>query len=129
MDTKQPTPENIDEYIATFPPNVQEILEKVRLTIREAAPEAVETISYKMPTFKLNGTYLIYFAGYKKHIGLYPLPGENAAFDEELSTYKSGKGTAKFPLDRPIPYDLIAKIVKFRAKENLEKTKRKQKRV
>ena len=93
----------IDEYIAGFPENVQEILQKVRSTIQKAAPGAIETISYKMPTFNLNGHYLIYFAGYKKHISLYPVPAGSPDFNEEISAYRAGKGTLQFPLDKPIP--------------------------
>ncbi|HEX6269907.1 MAG TPA: DUF1801 domain-containing protein [Anaerolineales bacterium] len=121
MKTKQTGPKTIDEYIAGFPPDVQEILEKIRMTIRKAAPDAEETISYQIPTFNLNGKYLIYFAAYKKHIGLYPAPIGNVDFKEDLSAYQAGKGTLRFPLDKPIPFDLITKIVKFRAKENLER--------
>ena len=122
MKTNQTAPKTIDEYIAAFPNDVQDILEKIRMTIRKAAPEAEETISYQMPTFTLNGHYLVYFAAFKKHIGFYPAPIGNAEFEQELSVYGSGKGTVKFPLDQPIPLDLISKIVKFRAKENLERT-------
>jgi len=122
MKTNQTAPKTIDEYIAAFPHDVQDILEKIRMTIRKAAPEAEETISYQMPTFTLRGHYLVYFAAFKKHIGFYPAPIGNAEFEQELSVYGSGKGTVKFPLDQPIPFDLISKIVKFRAKENLERT-------
>jgi uncharacterized protein YdhG (YjbR/CyaY superfamily) len=122
------TPQNIDDYIAGFPKDVQAILEKVRRSIRKAAPGAEETISYKMPTFTLKGNYLIYFAGYKKHIGLYPAPIENAEFKEALAAYAAGKGTAKFPFDKPIPVDLISKIVKFRIKENLKRAAAKGKK-
>jgi uncharacterized protein YdhG (YjbR/CyaY superfamily) len=121
MKTKQTTPQNIDEYIAGFPKDVQEILEKIRTTIRKAAPAAEEAISYKMPTFNLKGQYLIYFAAYKKHIGLYPIPVGDAQFNEEVSAYQAEKGTLQFPLDKPIPYKLISKIVKVRAKENSSK--------
>jgi uncharacterized protein YdhG (YjbR/CyaY superfamily) len=127
MRTSQTASKNIDEYIAGFPHDVQEILEKIRTTIRKAAPEAEETISYQMPTFTLKGKYLIYFAAYKKHVGLYPAPRGNAEFNEELSVYKAGKGTVRFPLDKPIPFDLISQIVKFRAKENLERAQAKGK--
>jgi uncharacterized protein YdhG (YjbR/CyaY superfamily) len=127
MRTNQTAPKNIDEYIAGFPSDVQEVLEKVRTTIRKAAPDAEETISYKMPSFTLKGKYLIYFAAYKKHIGLYPAPRGDAEFNKEVSVYKAGKGTVRFPLDKPIPFSLISKIVKFRAKENLERTKAKGK--
>ena len=118
MKAGQTTPKNIDEYIAGFPREIQEILQKVRMTIRKAVPQAEETISYKMPTFNLNGHYLIYFAAYKKHIGLYPVPSGDADFNEAISVYQAGKGTLQFPLDRPIPYKLISRIVKLRIKEN-----------
>ena len=121
MKTTPNTPKSIEEYIASFPPPVQDILQKVRATIKKAAPQAEETISYKMPTFMLNGQYLIYFAAYKKHIGLYPVPSGDTEFREEISAYQSGKGTLQFPLDQPIPYKLITRIVKFRAMDNLEK--------
>jgi uncharacterized protein YdhG (YjbR/CyaY superfamily) len=127
MRTKQTTPKNIDEYIAGFPNDVQEILEKIRTTIRKAAPEAEEKISYQIPTFTLKGSYLIYFAAYKKHIGLYPAPRGAEKFKEELSAYEGGKGTLRFPLGKPIPFGLISRIVKFRIKENLEKAKAKAK--
>lgn len=119
-------PKNIDEYIAGFPPDVQKILQKIRTTIQKAAPDAEETISYKMPTFKLNGN-LVYFAGFKNHIGFYPIPTGIKKFEKELSVYKQGRGSVQFPLDKPIPYDLIAKIVKFRVKENLKTAKAKKK--
>ena len=121
MRANQTAPRNIDEYIAGFPNDVQEILEKIRMTIRKAAPDAEETISYKLPAFNLKGHYLVYFAAYKNHIGFYAAPRGNAEFKEELSVYEAGKGTLQFPLDKPIPFDLISKIVKFRVKENLDK--------
>jgi uncharacterized protein YdhG (YjbR/CyaY superfamily) len=111
----------IDEYIKTFPNDVQSILEKMRQTIKKAAPEAVEAISYQMPTFKLNGKNLVHFAAFKNHIGFYPIPSGIEAFKKELSSYKQGKGSVQFPIDKPIPYDLVEKIVKYRVKENLEK--------
>ena len=111
----------IDEYIKTFPDDVQSILEKMRQTIKEAAPEAVEVISYQMPAFKLNGRDLVYFAAWKDHIGFYPIPSGIEAFKKELSSYKQGKGSVQFPIDKPIPYDLVKKIVKYRVTENLEK--------
>jgi len=107
----------IDEYIKTFPKDVQSILEKMRQTIRKAAPEAVEAISYQMPTFKLNGKNLVYFAAFKNHIGFYPIPSGIEAFKKELSPYKQGKGSVQFPIDKPIPYDLVKKIVIFRRKK------------
>ena len=122
MDTKKPA--NIDEYIGAFPNDVQEILEKIRATIQKAAPDAKEKISYSMPAFEQNGI-VVYSAAFKNHIGLYALPSGHETFKEELSKYKSGKGSVQFPLDQPMPFDLIAKIVKFRVKENLEKTNKK----
>jgi uncharacterized protein YdhG (YjbR/CyaY superfamily) len=111
-------PDTIDEYIKTFPENVQAILEKMRQTIRKAAPDAVEAISYQMPTFKLNGKNLVHFAAFKNHVGFYPIPSGIEAFKKELSPYTQGKGSVQFPLDKPIPYSLVKKIVVFRAKEN-----------
>jgi uncharacterized protein YdhG (YjbR/CyaY superfamily) len=111
---------NIDEYIETFPEDVQIILEKMRQTIKKAAPEAEEGISYQMHTFKLNGKNLVHFAAFKNHIGFYPIPSGIEAFKEELSLYKQGKGSVQFPMDKPIPYDLVKKIVDYRAKENLD---------
>ena len=127
MKTKQTAPKTIDEYIAGFPSDVQEILEKIRMTIRKAAQDAEETISYEIPTFNLKGKYLIYFAAYKKHIGVYPVPAGDAKLNEELSVYRTGKGTLQFPLNKPIPYNLITKIVKLRVKENLAKASEKAK--
>ena len=113
--------QTIDAYIMTFPEDVQVILQKMRRTIRKAAPAAVEAISYQMPTFKLNGRNLVHFAGWKDHIGFYPTPSGTAAFQKEISPYKAAKGSIRFPLDRPIPYDLVEKIVAFRVKESGEK--------
>ena len=121
MSTKQPDARTIDQYIAAFPPEVQAPLEQLRMTIREAASDAQESISYGMPTFTLNGRYLIYFAAYKKHIGLYPAPIGVAEFREAMSLYGAGKGTLKFPLDQPLPLELIRKVVQFRLKENTER--------
>ncbi len=114
--------ETIDEYIIAFPDDVQKILEKIRQIIRKAAPEASEAISYRMPTFKLNGKNLVHFAAFKNHIGFYPIPSGIEAFREELSPYKQGKGSVQFPLDKSIPYDLVEEIVKYRVKENNAKT-------
>jgi uncharacterized protein YdhG (YjbR/CyaY superfamily) len=113
----------MDAYIASFPKEVQGILEKIRQAIRRAAPDAVETISYQIPTFKLNGKSLVYFAAWKEHIGFYAMPSGNAAFKKELSQYKVAKGSIRFPLEEPIPYDLIKKIVMFRVKETQVKKK------
>lgn len=115
--------ETTDEYIAGFPEDVQKILEKVRQTIKQAAPDAEETISYQMPTFKQNGSYVVYFAAFKKHLGLYPTPEGIEAFKDELAPYKNAKGSVQFPLDKPIPYDLIGRIVTFRVKENRARAK------
>jgi len=111
---------DIDKYISGFPKEIQIILEQIRTTIRYAAPEAKETIKYAIPTFVLNGN-LVHFAAFKNHIGFYPVPSGIEAFKKELSVYKGGKGSVKFPLDKPMPLDLITKIVKFRVKENLGK--------
>jgi uncharacterized protein YdhG (YjbR/CyaY superfamily) len=119
--------QSIDGYIATFPPEVQALLTRIREVIRTAAPEATEKISYQMPTFFLAGN-LVHFAGYERHIGLYPAPRGIEAFEAELSAYKRGKGSVQFPLDQPIPYDLIARIVKFRVEENLAKAAAKKKK-
>ena len=114
---------DIDEYIAGFPAPVRKMLSTIRATIRKAAPQAVETISYQMPTFKLNGN-LIHFAAYKNHIGLYPAPRAIEKFKKQLARYEGSKGAIQLPLDEPIPVDLISDIVKFRVKMNLEKTKK-----
>lgn len=122
MKTDQTPVKNIDEYIAGFPKDVQKILEKIRLTISKAAPEAKEAIKYQIPTFTLNGN-LVHFAAYKNHIGFYPAPKGIEKFKKELAAYEGGKGTVRFPLDKPIPFGLISKIVKFRVKQSLEKAK------
>ena len=127
MRAKQAPAKDIEEYIAGFPSNVQKILQKIRLTIRQAAPGAEEAIKYQIPAFTLNGN-LIFFAAYKKHIGLYPAPRGVEKFKKELSAYEGGKGTVQFPLDEPVPFDLISRIVKFRVAENLEIAKAKQKK-
>ncbi len=113
----KPRPATVDDYIAGFPKNVQQILKRIRSTIRKAAPRAEESITYRVPTYKLNGARLIYFAGFKSHIGLYPVTPDVRANFNELAEYKGGKGTAKFPLDKPIPYALIGRIVKFRIRK------------
>ncbi len=128
MRTKQTAPKTIDEYIAGFPNDVQEILEKIRRTIRKAAPDAEETIKYQMPTFTLKGN-LVYFAAFKKHIGFYPPTSTGSAkFKKELSVYEGAKGSLRFPLDKPIPFGLISRIVKLRVKENLERAEAKGKK-
>ncbi len=115
-------PGSVDAYIASFPPATRELLEQVRATIQKAAPKAEEVISYQMPAYKYNGM-LVYFAGYKQHIGFYPTASGIAAFKKELSGYKGARGSVQFPLDKPMPLALIAKMVKFRVKENLGKEK------
>lgn len=111
----------VDEYIRSFPNDIQIVLEKVRETIKKKAPDAVESIAYGMPAYKTNGKPLAYFAGYKKHIGFYATPTGHTAFADELSKYKQGKGSVQFPLDKPIPYELIKRIVTFRVAENAAK--------
>jgi uncharacterized protein YdhG (YjbR/CyaY superfamily) len=127
MKTKPSAPTTIDDYIAGFPPDVQAILQKIRAIIRKAAPQAEETIKYQMPTFTLHGN-LVHFAAFKNHIGFYPVPTGIEAFKKELSAYKGAKGSVQFPLDQPIPYGLISKIVQFRVKENLAKAAAKGKK-
>lgn len=127
MKTNQSSPRNIDEYIAGFPHDIQEILEKIRMAIRKAAPDAKETIKYQMPTFTLEGN-LVFFAAFKKHIGFYPRAAGDAKFKKELSVYEGTKGSYRFPLDKPIPFHLIGKIVKFRVKENLKRAEAKGKK-
>ena len=118
---------NIDDYIAGFPKDTQTVLKKLRATIRKAAPKAEETINYQIPTFTLQGN-LVHFAAFKNHIGFYPTPSGIEKFKEELSVYEGAKGSVKFPLDKPMPYALVTKIVKFRVKENLERAEAKGKR-
>jgi uncharacterized protein YdhG (YjbR/CyaY superfamily) len=114
----------IDEYIAAFPKEVQDVLEKIRSAIRESAPKAEEAISYGIPALRLNGSRgSVYFAGWKNHIGFYPTPSGIEAFKKELAPFKQEKGSVQFPLDKPIPYDLVKKIVRYRVTENLEKGK------
>ena len=111
---------SIDEYIATFPADIQKLLQEVRTTIKAAAPEAEEKISYQMPTFFLNGN-LVHFAAFKNHIGFYPAPTGMEAFAQDLAQYKGAKGSVQFPLNKPMPLDLITRIVKYRVTENLKK--------
>jgi uncharacterized protein YdhG (YjbR/CyaY superfamily) len=118
-------PDNIDEYIASFPKEVAVMLQQLRATIRKAAPKAEEAIKYSMPVFVQNGN-LVYFAAYKNHIGFYPAPRAIEEFKKELSVYKGAKGSVQFPLDKPLPLGLITKIVRFRVKLSLEKAKLKK---
>jgi uncharacterized protein YdhG (YjbR/CyaY superfamily) len=120
MKKGKPVSKNIDEYIADFPKDVQKLLQQLRTTIKKAAPNAEEKIAYGIPTFTLNGN-LVHFGAYKTHIGFYPAPSGLEAFEKELAPYVTGKGTAQFPLDKPLPLDLITEIVKFRVMKNLEK--------
>lgn len=109
---------SIDGYIAAFPPETQRVLGEVRALIRSVAPDATEKISYAIPTFDLNGRHLVHFAGFAKHIGFYPIPSGIEAFKGELAAYKQGRGSVQFPLDKPMPLDLIRRIVEFRVAEN-----------
>ena len=119
MDPKA-VPETIDTYIAQFPPVIQALLQEMRAVIHEAAPEATEAISYQMPTFKLHGN-LVHFAAYKNHIGFYPAPSGIEAFKDDLAAYQSSKGAIRFPLDKPLPLDLVRRIVLYRVQENTTK--------
>lgn len=125
MDKKFST---VDEYMSGFPPEVKDVLEGLRKAIRQAAPKAEEVISYNMPAYKFNGI-LVYFAGHKNHIGFYPGSGAiTGIFKDSLTGYKTSKGTVQFPLDKPLPLELIKEIVKFRVNENLERAKTKEKK-
>ena len=126
MLTTKKQPETIDEYIAAFPQNIQNLLHQVRNAIQKAAPGADETTKYGIPTFILNGN-LVHFGGFKNHIGFYPAPRGLEAFKKELSNFKGAKGSVQFPLDKPLPIALIIKIVKYRVRQNSEKAKAKKK--
>ncbi len=123
MNKNEAVSSTIDEYISGFPPHIREMLAAIRNVIKEAAPEAIEKISYGMPTFFLHKN-LVHFAVQKNHIGFYPAPSGIEAFLEELSAYKTSKGAVQFPLDKPLPFDLISRIVKFRVAENVEQAKK-----
>lgn len=114
---------SIDEYIKSFPQHIREVLEQIRKTIKKKAPKAVESISYGMPAFKTNSKPLVYFAAFKNHIGFYATPTGHKKFSKNLAKYKQGKGSVQFPINKPIPLDLIGQIVEFRVKENLKKLK------
>lgn len=122
MTTKKPA--NIDEYIADFPEETQKILKKIRTIIKTTTPEAEESLAYGMPAYKTDGKPLVYFAGYKNHIGFYATPNGHLQFKKDLSIYKQGKGSVQFPLDKPIPFELIKRITAFRANENNLKFKK-----
>jgi uncharacterized protein YdhG (YjbR/CyaY superfamily) len=124
MDSSKTPPKDIDEYIANFPKDVQAILQKIRKVIKKAAPDAQETINYQMPTFTLNGN-LVHFAAFEKHIGFYPTPTGIEKFKKEIDAYKNAKGSVQFPLDQPIPYDLISRITEFRVMEQQAKIRKK----
>lgn len=126
-ETEKKSPKTIDEYIAAFPEEVQLTLQEMRATIHAAAPQAQETIKYGIPTFTLEGN-LVHFGGYQKHIGFYPTPSALEHFADDLSQYEGSKGAVKFPLDQPIPYDLVRRMVAFRVQENREKAAAKKKR-
>ena len=112
---------NIDEYISNYPHEIQEILQQIRITIKQSAPEAEEGIAYGMPAYKLCGSPLVYFAAFKNHIGFYATPTGHSKFAEELSKYKQGKGSVQFPMDKPMPLELISNIVNFRVNQNIQK--------
>ena len=128
MEDNKITFESIDEYISKFPAQIQEILNKLRKVIKDSAPDAQEKISYQMPTFALYGN-LVYFAAWKNHIGFYPTSSVTEVFKDELSEYKVSKGTVQFPLQKPLPYELISKIVKFRVAENIKRKEDKLKNI
>ena len=123
MEKPKSPPTTIDEYISECPEEVRPVMQKIRSVIKEAAPQASEKISYQMPTFYLNGN-LVHFAAHQNHIGFYPTPSGIEAFSDELSIYKSSKGAVQFPLDQPMPYELIGKITRFRVAENIKKAKK-----
>jgi uncharacterized protein YdhG (YjbR/CyaY superfamily) len=127
MDSRKAGPGSIDEYIAAFPEDIQKILEELRGTIKAAAPEAQENISYQMPAFALKGN-LVWFAAFKNHIGFYPMPSGIQAFKKEFSIYEGSKGTIRFSIDKPLPLKLIGKVIKFRVAENLKKAEIKSRR-
>lgn len=126
MDASKRQFKTMDEYINTFPENVRNILNELRQTIREAAPEAEETVNYQMPTFTLHGN-LVHFGAFKNHIGFYPTPTGIEAFKKELAPYQGAKGSVQFPMDQPLPLALIRRIVEYRVKENLERKQKKKK--
>ena len=128
MNSNTIKPTNVDEYIASFSKDIQSLLQEVRMTIRKAAPEALEMISYGIPAFKFQGKPLVYFAAFKNHIGFYPTPTGIDEFEKELSVYKQGKGSVQFPIDKPMPLKLIDKIAKYRMNKILEMSLAKKKK-
>ena len=127
MRTGQSAPKSVDGYVTRFPDDVQKILRGIRTTIRKAAPDAKETISYQMPTFTLKGL-LVSYAAHKNHIGLYPAPRGSEKFNKQLFPYRAAKSTVRFPLDKPVPFELIRQIVKLRVRENLRKEREMRKK-
>lgn len=123
MQNKVSPPENVDAYIHSFPADIQDILQKIRALVHKAAPNAVESIAYGMPAYKTFGKPLVYFAAFQKHIGFYATPSGHEAFANELSKYKQGRGSVQFPLNQPIPFELILQMVEYRVKENESKAK------
>jgi uncharacterized protein YdhG (YjbR/CyaY superfamily) len=119
-------PKSIDEYIHGFPEETQFYLEQIRAAVRKAAPDAQEVISYGIPAFMMNKSYLVYFAGYKKHVSIYPVPKGNEAFQDQISEYRAGKGTLQFPLKKKLPMGLISKVVKYSIQTNNERSKKKK---
>jgi uncharacterized protein YdhG (YjbR/CyaY superfamily) len=117
----RPAARDIDEYIAQAPPQARQALTEIRAIVRAVAPDATETIGYSMPAFDLNGKHLVFFAGYERHVGLYPLPGAVEAFGEELKRYKHARGSIQFPLDEPLPVDLIRRMIEYRVRERRER--------
>jgi len=128
MEKEINSPQTVNDYIAGFHPDIQVILRKIQSIIRETVPEAEEVISYQMPTYRLHGN-LVHFAAFKNHIGFYPTPTGVEAFTDELKPYQHAKGSIRFPLDQPIPYDLIVKIVEFRVTENLDKQNKRNRKI
>ena len=126
MKSKKSGFNSIDEYMGTFPKEIQKMLKEIRKTIKAVAPKAEETISYQMPAFKLDGQYIAHFAAWKKHIGMYPIPAGDKAFQKEITPYKGDKSSLQFPLDKPLPLKLISRVVKFRIAENLKRTDKKK---
>ena len=125
MESNKVSYSSIDEYIAAFPKETQKLLEEMRSAIKASAPEVEEKISYQMPTFDLNGRHLVFFSALKHHIGLYPIPAGNKAFEKSISKYKSAKSSLNFPMDQPLPLKLISKFVKLRVAENRKNAERK----
>ena len=121
-----PKPKDVDQYIKSFPSGTQKMLQQIKTAVKKLAPDSEEVISYGIPAFKLSGKNLVYFAGWKEHVSMYPVPKGNKTLQKEISRYQTGKGTLQFSLDKPLPLKLITKIVKLRMKENLERAKQRR---